>query len=67
MYIKIQKKIRHPIKLNLCSLNVARQILIVCNIRVNESEIKEAGMGFEEVKNEAKKRKARGWNKVKSN
>lgn len=67
MYIKIQKKIRHPIKLNLCSLNVARQILIVCNIRVNESEIKKAGMGFEEVKNEAKKRKARGWNRVKSN
>lgn len=63
MYIKIG----HPIKLNLCSLNVARQIPIVCSVRVNESEIKEARIGFEEVKNEAKKRKARGRNRVKSN
>lgn len=63
MYIKIG----HPIKLNLCSLNVARQIPIVCSVRINESEIKEAGIGFEEVKNEAKKRKARGRNRVKSN
>lgn len=63
MYIKIG----HPIKLNLCSLNVARQIPIVCSVKVNESEIKEAGIGFEEVKNEAKKRKARGRNRVKSN